>query len=66
MRRRLALHRSVHTLTPIRRSDGLLRAHGRKVLVIRWDGSGFFMVVTFEPGFWEQEPWDWPKPEPFD
>jgi hypothetical protein len=43
-----------------------LRAHGRKVLVIRWDSTGFFKAVTYEPGPWERELLDWPDPVPFD
>ena len=43
-----------------------VHAHGRKVLEIRWDSTGFFKAVTYEPGEWEQDLLDWPEPVPFD
>ncbi len=39
-----------------------LRAHGRKVLVIRWDRAGSFKAAHFEPGEWERVLLDWPEP----
>lgn len=30
-----------------------IRVHGHKVFEIRWDKTGYFKVVAFEPGNWE-------------
>ena len=43
-----------------------VRASGRKVLEIRWDNTGSFKVVAYEPGDWERELLDWPERVPFD
>jgi hypothetical protein len=36
------------------------------VLEIRWDNTGSFKVVAYEPGDWERELLDWPERVPFD
>lgn len=43
-----------------------LRLHGAKVFEIRWDKTGFFKIVHYEPGDWERTLRAWPAPVPFD
>ena len=42
-----------------------IRANGRMVFDIRWNSTGFFKTVLYDPGEWEQELRDWPEPIPF-
>lgn len=64
---------SIELITPHPRSTNPtdfseleIREHGRKVLVIRWNGAGLFKAVTYEPGGWARVLLDWPDPVPFD
>ena len=60
-----AAHRS--STDPADFSQLQIRADGRKVLDIRWDGSRHFRVLHFEPGDWERTFWrTWLKPIPLD
>ena len=43
-----------------------IRAAGRKVFEIRWDGAKNFKLVTYEPGDWQRTLLDWPEPIPLD
>lgn len=43
-----------------------IRAEGRKVFEIRWDGTKNLRVVTYEPGDWERPLLGWPEPIPLD
>ena len=42
-----------------------IRADGRKVFEIRWDGARNFRLITYVPGDWERTLLDWPEPIPF-
>lgn len=64
---------SINLLTPHRTStlrtefsEIEIRSDGRKVFCIRWDSTGYFKDVSYEPGDWEQALRDWPEPIPFD
>ena len=52
-------------MDPTHFSEIEVHAHGRKVLEIRWDSTGFFKAVTYEQSEWEQYLLDWPEPIPF-
>jgi hypothetical protein len=43
-----------------------IRADGRKIFEVRWDGARNFSVVTYEPGDWDLTLFNWPEPIPLD
>lgn len=51
---------------PTEYSQIQIRIDGRKVFDIRWDSTGSFKAIHFEPGEWEIDLNDIPGPIPFD
>lgn len=49
---------------PTEYSSLLIRYRHSKVLEIRWDKTGLFKVLRYEPGDWERTLLDWPEPIP--
>jgi hypothetical protein len=54
------------TALPMEYSGLLIRYRHSKVMEIRWDKSGLFKVLRYEPGDWERILFDWPEPVPFE
>ncbi len=50
---------------PTEYSSLLIRYRHSKVLEIRWDKTGQFKVLRYEPGDWERILHSWPEPIPF-
>ncbi len=54
------------TARPTEHSILIIRYPHSKVLEIRWNKTGLFKVMRYEPGDWERILFDWPEPIPFD